>query len=434
MRSSLLAVSIAMALGAALPAAAQDTRDRELAELRAQLSQLQTRMAELEDRSDAQSEINIASQQAAEAAAKTQPKVEPRNGGLRVTSADGKSEFSLGGRIHFDAYAFDRDNADVTGTTDFRRARLTLAGKAAGWEYKVEQDFTGGSTTEGFRDVFIARDALGGKVTIGHFKPYRSMEEMTSSNEILMMERPFASATGIYAGRQFQQGVGYLTSGDNYSFGASVFNMRSASGPRNEGMGASTRATWAPINNDDSTLHFGASYSHENLNKGSADVSASAVYAGRRGPSQTIARTTGASGESIDTVGLEAAGAFGPLFFQSEYARATYGQPLGGDQDVDTWYLMGAWTITGERRPYRVGTGVFNSPRPNGPYGAWQLTARYDTIENKDIAGMEASSATFGVNWFINPSVRLMFNYTRGDNEFLGDKTNQFALRTQLSF
>ncbi|WP_058835123.1 porin [Luteimonas abyssi] len=435
MRSSLLALSVAVALGGiALPAAAQDARDREVAELRAQLQALQARMAELEDRSDAQSEINIAQQQAAASASSAQVKVEPRNGGLRVTSADGNSEFSLGGRIHFDAYAFDRDQADVTGTSEFRRARLTLAGKAAGWEYKMEQDFAAGSTTDGFRDVFIAREMLGGKLTIGHFKPYRSMEEMTSSNEILMMERPFASATGVYAGRQFQQGLGYQTSGDNYSFGTALFNLRSASGPRNEGMGASARATWAPINDDASTLHFGASYSHENLNKGSADFSASAVYAGRRGPSQTIATTTGASGESIDTIGLEAAGSFGPLFFQSEYARATYGQELGGDQDVDTWYLMGAWTITGEHRPYRVGTGVFNSPRPNGPGGAWQLTARYDTIENKDVAGMEASSTTFGVNWFMNSNVRMMFNYTRGDNEFLGDKTNQFAVRTQLSF
>ncbi len=62
--------------------------------------------------------------------------------------------------------------------------------------------------------MFIAKSALGGKFTIGHFKPYRSMEELTSSNEITMMERPFASATGLYNGRQFQQGVGYLRGSD----------------------------------------------------------------------------------------------------------------------------------------------------------------------------------------------------------------------------
>ena len=434
MRSSVLAVSIALALGvAALPASAQDARDRELAELKAQLSLLQQRVAELEDRSDAQSDINIASQQAAEAGARSAPKVETR-GGLKVASADGDYEFTVGGRIQFDAYAFDRDQADVTGTSEFRRARLTLGGKVQGWEYKIEQDFAAGSTTDGFRDVYIARNALGGKFTIGHFKPYRSLEELTSSNEILMMERPFASATGLYAGRQFQQGVGYLTAGDNHTFGATVFNLRSASGPRNEGMGASARATWAPINDDENTLHFGLSGSHENLNRGSADFSATAVYAGRRGPSQTIATTTGDSGASIDTVGLEAAGSFGPLFFQSEYARARYGQEIGPDQDVDTWYLMGAWTLTGEHKPYKSGTGVFGSPKPDASTGAWQLTARYDTIENKDVPGLEASSTTLGLNWFINPYVRMMFNYTRGDNEFNGDKTNQYAVRTQLNF
>ena len=434
MRHTILAAALATALGTtSFTAAAQTAQDREISELKAQIAALAAKVEELETRTDAQSDINVATQENLDKMATTTPTVSTK-GGIKITSADRKFEASIGGRIHFDAYAFDRDQASTTGTSEFRRARLTLQGKALGWDYKLENDFGAGGGLDGFRDVYIARSALGGKFTIGHFKPYRSMEELTSSNEILMMERPFASATGLFGGRQFQQGVGYLRSGDNYTAGFSAFNLRGASGPRNEGMGYAGRATFAPINTADSTLHFGASYSHENLNKGSADVSASAVYAGRRGPSQTIARVTGASGESIDTVGLEAAGAFGPLFFQSEYARASYGQPIGGDQDVDTWYLMGAWTITGERRPYRVGTGVFNSPRPNGAYGAWQLTARYDTIENRDIAGMEASSATFGVNWFINPSVRLMFNYTRGDNEFLGDTTNQFALRTQLSF
>lgn len=434
MRSSLLAGAIAIALGSAsFAAVAQDARDRELAELRAQLNALQAKVAELEDRSDAQSEINAENRQALESASQAGPKVDTR-GGLRVTSQDGQSEFSVGGRIHFDAYAFDRDQADVTGTSEFRRARLTLQGKLRGWEYKLEQDFSAGSTTDGFRDVFLARNAMGGKLFIGHFKPYRSMEELTSSNEILFMERPYASATGLYSGRQFQQGIGYTTSGDHHTFGATVFNLRSASGPRNEGLGAAARFTYAPIIDDERSLHFGVSGSHENLNKGSADFSAVAVYAGRRGPSQTIATVTGASGNSIDAIGLEAAGSFGPLFFQSELARATYGQPIGSDQDVQTWYLMGAWTLTGEHRPYNAGSGIYRSPVPNASTGAWQLTARYDTIENKDVAGLEATSATLGLNWFINPNVRMMFNYTRGDNEFVGDKTNQFAVRAQLNF
>lgn len=426
MRVTPIAAALALALAAG-PAAAS-----ELDELKAQIAALQERIAELEQRTDAQSEINVQTQQNLDQMQTNAPKVETK-GGIKVTSADKKFEAQIGGRIHFDAYAFDRDQADTTGTTDFRRARLTLSGKAFGWEYKVEQDFTGGDTTEGFRDVFIARKALGGKFTIGHFKPYRSMEELTSSNEITMMERPFASASGLFSGRQFVQGVGYLRAGDNYTFGVTAFNTRNAAGPRNEGMGAAARVTWAPINNDNNTLHFGLSASTENANRGSADVRAAVAYAGRRGPSQTIATTTGASGDSVDALGLELAGAFGPLFFQSEYARATFERPLGGDQDVETWYVMGSWMLTGQHKPYKAATGVFGSPKL-GDTGAWELTARYDHIENKDVDDLEASAWIVGLNYYFNPNVRVMFNYTKGDNEFTDDETGQYAVRTQLSF
>jgi phosphate-selective porin OprO and OprP len=412
MRSSILAVAITLAIGSiSFTAAAQSgtgssaERDRELVELKAQLAALQAQVASLEERTDAQSDINVSTQEGIDAMATGAPKVETK-GGIKVASADKNFEASLGGRIHFDAYAFDRDLASATGTTDFRRARLTLAGKAFGWEYKMEQDFAAGSTTEGFRDVYIAKKALGGKVTIGHFKPYRSMEELTSSNEITMMERPFASASGLYSGRQFGQGIGYLRGGDNYSFGATAYNLRNAASPRNEGVGAAARVTFAPINNDTSTLHFGLSASRENANRGSDDMSAKVSYAGRRGPSQTIATTSGESGDSVDTIGLEAAGAFGPVYFQSEYANATFNAPLGGDEEVETFYVMGSWMLTGEHKPYKAGNGVFGSAKGEG---MWELTARYDTIENKDVADLEASSTTLGLNYYFNPNVRLMF-------------------------
>ncbi|RYG12548.1 MAG: porin, partial [Burkholderiales bacterium] len=337
-----------------------------------------------------------------------------------------------GGRIHFDTYAFDRDLAATTGTTEFRRARLTLSGKAFGWDYKMEQDFGAGTNLEGLRDLYIAKSALGGKFTIGHFKPYRSMEELTSSNEILMMERPFASATGLFSNRQFQQGVGYQRSGDNYSAGFTAFNLRSAASSRTEGVGASGRVTYAPINNDNNTLHFGGWASLEDANQGSADLAVTANYAGRRGPSQNIGTVTGLSGDKLTAYGLEAAGAFGPLFFQGEYVNATLEKPLG-DQDVMTYYVQGSWMLNGGHKVYKSATGVFGSPKVTDKH-LWELTARYDYIENKDLLDREVSSWILGMNYYVNSNLRFMFNYTKGDNEFTGDETAQYALRTQFSF
>ena len=433
MRHTLLAVALATACGTvALPAAAQSAQDREIAELKAQIAALASKVEELETRSDAQSDINVATQENLDKMATSNPVIDTK-GGIKVTSADKKFEAQIGGRIHFDAYAFDRDIASATGTTEFRRARLTLQGKAYGWDYKVEQDFAAGTNLDGLRDAYIAKSALGGKFTIGHFKPYRSMEELTSSNEILMMERPFASATGLFSGRQFQQGVGYLRSGGNYTAGFSAFNLRGASGTRNEGVGYAGRVTFAPINTADSTLHFGAWASNENNNLGSADLSAVANYAGRRGPSQTIATVTGASRNEVTAYAVEAAGSFGPVFFQGEYANATFGQPIGADQDVTTWYLQGSWHLNGGHKPYKPATGVFGSA-PVTDKGLWELTARYDSIENKDIANREATSWILGVNYYVNPNLRFMFNYTQGDNSVTGDETGQYALRTQFAW
>ena len=432
MRHSFLAVALATALGTATPAAVAADHSAELAALKAQLAELTAKVAELEARTDAQSDINIGTQQNIENIAATTPKVETK-GGIKVTSPDRKFEASIGGRMHFDAYAFDRDVVATTGTSEFRRARLTLAGKALGWDYKIEQDFAAGTNLEGLRDAHISTALWGGRATIGHFKPYRSMEELTSSNEIPMMERTFASSSGLFNGRQYQQGVGYQRSADNYTAGFTVFNLRSPAGPRNEGMGAAGRVTWAPINNDNDTLHFGTWGRLEHATQGSADLSAVANYAGRRGPAQTIATTTGASRNTVTAYGLEAAGAFGPLFFQGEYVNATFGQPLGNDQDVTTWYLQGSWLINGGHKGYKSATGVFAAPRGTDK-GLWELAARYDTIENRDIANRRATNVILGVNYYVNPNLRFMFNYTQGDNEVNGDQTAQYALRTQFSW
>ena len=79
-------------------------------------------------------------------------------------------------------------------------------------------------------------------------------------------------------------------------------------------------------------------------------------------------------------------------------------------------------------------TGFFGSA-PVGDKGLWELTARYDSIENKDL-NRDVSSWILGMNYYVNPNLRFMFNYTQGDNEVPvnGEETAQYALRTQFSW
>ncbi|HSX64617.1 MAG TPA: porin, partial [Pseudoxanthomonas sp.] len=192
------------------------------------------------------------------------------------------------------------------------------------------------------------------------------------------------------------------------------------------------RVTFAPINNDNSTLHLGAWYSYENANQGSDNLAASFNYAGRRGPSQSIATTTGVSRNEVTAYALEAAGSFGPAFFQAEYADATFGQPLGADQDVKSYYVQGSFMLNGGHKAYKSATGVFASPKVVDK-GLWELTARYDYAENETL-NREVTSWILGMNYYVNPNLRFMFNYTQGDNEVTGDETAQYALRTQFSW
>ena len=200
-------------------------------------------------------------------------------------------------------------------------------------------------------------------------------------------------------------------------------------------MGFSGRATWAPINDGTSALHLGASYSYENLNKGGPNATAVSNYAGRRGPSLTMATTTAAIGTNdteISTYGLEAAYFNGPFYVQSEYARGSYGQTNGSSQDVDAFYVQGSWMLNGGMKVYKGATGVFGSPAVAGK-GLWELTARYDYAENETL-NREVTSWILGMNYYVNPNLRFMFNYTQGENEVTGDETAQYAVRTQFSF
>lgn len=381
-------------------------------------------------------------------------------GGLKITSDDGNFSASVGGRIHFDTYLFDTDIEDPISTTEFRRARITLKGNIYDWRYILEQDFAAGDTLSGFRDVYMARKVVNGEVRIGQFKPFRSMAEMTSSNEITFLERPFSSSTGLFDGHQFQQGIGWTGVMDCVTLGMMAFNLRDTGTPRNEGVGASGRLAWHPINTDYKTLHLGTSVSYENANRNSTDLVAEADYAGRRGPSQLMALTQGGDANKL---GLELAGSYGPLYLQAEYFIGDYegnyylseldyedsfGAPAPfpcdpdfgcyiSDQTVHTWYVQGSWMLTGEHKTYNVKRGAFNSAKPSGTGlwgGSWELTARYDTMENRDYDYLEASSTTVGINYYANSNVRFMANFIFGDDDFTGDNTNQLGLRAQIKW
>jgi phosphate-selective porin OprO/OprP len=375
-------------------------------------------------------------------------------GGFKIKSEDGNFEAKIGGRIHFDGnYYTDEDDINV-GTQNsgndffFRRARLTLEGRAYDYKYKFENDFasSGGQSTiknnkqvnnEGLREMWIGRDVLGGaNLRLGQAKPYRGMEELTSSNELTFMERPFATATGIY-GEQFVLGAFLDGHGEGYGWGVSAYSPRSASDANAGGNGANARGFIVPIRSNGNLVHIGLSASVDKYGIGN-EKNPDVRVVGRENGLKS-GKLLAASYDEQTTVAAELAARFGAVTLQGEYAKSAFKDTITAvpnpDQDVDTYYVQASYMLTDHVKPYDFKKGVFKSPKVDGEEGALELKARFDTIENKDISGNEASYYTVGLNYYATPNTRFMLEYVDGETKVGTDKkASAVTARAQFNF
>ncbi len=429
--------ALAVALGAALApvvATAADIPAAEVTALRAEIAALQARLDALEARAgNASAAVGApAAEPVAAAPAAGAPAAAPTvaaGPGLEIESADGESSFEIAGRIHYDVYAHDADQVPSTGGSEFRRARVQVEGSAAGWGYRVQAELSGRNTD--LRDVYLERGFGDSTLTIGQFKPFRSMDELTSSNDITAMERGFGSAAGLFADRQWQQGVGWLTGFGRGSLGVSAFSLREDNTARNEGWGTAARGTWAPLLGDDRLVHLGAWYSLENGGDDTPGTTVEVAYGGRRGPEALLFESLDGPDFEQRSAGLEFAGLRGGFHWQGEWSRATVAGP-GGDGRLEAAYLQAGWLFGGVRE-YDVGEGVFGSPVDIGE-GLWEVVARVDRIRLRDAAGVEARRFVIGTNWYVNEQLRFMLNWTQGEDVATGDEPSQLALRAQYVF
>lgn len=406
-------------------------------------------------------------------------------GGISVKSDDGNFEFKIGGRIHFDAVSIDPDDSPAyaeEGGAYFRRARLSLSGKASGWDFKFENDFadndattsvdcddsvsppdcSGATTgTSSFREMWLGTTlpyVPGARITIGQFKPLRSMEELTSSNEITMMERPFASASGMFSGRQFAMGAKIEGSGEKYTWGLALQNnsvFKAADTRTTEEPVVTGRVTFAPLSEEGMVVHLGLSGGMENGNTetGARLRGRGKLPATDLGTSRTLAEAgaaTLAENKDATHAGLELAGTFSLFYLQAEYMQSTYtdaydNETSGDPEDatVSTYYVMASAFVTGETKPYKA--GLFKSPKPKrSDIGAVELKARYDFAKNDDAPTSstnerEISVLTVGANWYPNSNVRFMLEYSMADDKTTqvdGDfvKPTAVTLRSQFHF
>jgi len=366
--------------------------------------------------------------------------------GLNFDSQDGNFQLKLGGRLQTDWLWSSEDNQikqDVGEQEDgveFRRARIVFSGLVYdNVEYKMEFDFEGGDAD--FKDVYLAlTDFPLGTLQMGHFKEPFSLDELTSSKYITFMERGLPNVfapsrnTGFMlhnaaADERMTTAIGVFRDTDDYG---------EDSGD-DGGYNVTGRITALPIYEDKgaSLLHIGAGYSYRNPDDS---------IRFRQRPEAHLADyfvdTGSFAGDQADLLGLEAAWVNGPLSLQGEYMMADADR-LGGGSDVkfDGYYVQASYFLTGENRSYKTSEGAFSRTKPKKNYsaaggpGAWEAKARYSELDlsDSDVTGGELNNVTAGVNWYLNPNTKIMWDYVHADKDKVG-KADMLMMRLQFEF
>jgi phosphate-selective porin OprO/OprP len=358
--------------------------------------------------------------------------------GFNVAREDGAFKLKFGGRVQLDGAVIEesdglnQDLRDLGGNgqgngVEFRRARIFFEGTV--YErlfFRAQYDFAEGAPE--FKDVYMGLKGLGpvGSIQVGQFKEPFFLDEQTSSNYITFMERPLGNAffpdrnVGVMAfnnlaDKRVLWQIG--TFRDTNDFGSAFSSFTRTN------WDVAARLTGLPIWEDEGShyLHLGADYVHRFV--GSDSVSYSQRPEAHLADNFVNTNTVSAGGTNL--FDAELAYVRGPLALQSEYTHSLVNGE-DGQSNVGFWaaYAQVSYFLTGEHKVYEPEYGRFGRTKPKanfdpaeGGWGAWEVAARYSYLDLNDsnVRGGKLSDVTAGINWYLFPNARIMFNYIYAD-------------------
>jgi phosphate-selective porin OprO/OprP len=130
------------------------------------------------------------------------------------------------------------------------------------------------------------------------------------------------------------------------------------------------------------------------------------------------------------TVAPEFAMVLGPWTIQAEWAGQFFTHAVAGNGQLQGTVLYHGgyaevlYFLTGEHQEYDRREGVFGRVVPRTSFrwkkdegccgcGAWQVGVRFSYLDlnDKDVRGGQVYDWTLGLNWFLNPNMKLQLNY-----------------------
>jgi len=391
-----------------------------------------------------------------------------------------KFSVKVGGRIQWDnTYGTDSGLAaagleDFLNGHEFRRVRLFASGKGYGiFDYKVQIDFADFNNPVA-KDIYLGlTESPIGKIWIGHFKEPFSLEQLTSSKYITFLERSLTDAMvpgrnmGVMAFDNWgADGNGTWALGmfwdDRQQEGDDADDDGNVNNTDEEFRTITARVTYLPVNDADGRclVHVGAAFRHVEV-----EEQFNRVRFRARPEIHDTGHVLGVRARpGLDTYqqyGLELAAVRGPASVQAEYIITDFQDRF--NSNLDGFYVYASYFLTGEHRPYSLKRGSFGRVKPLENFwwvdntsdescsfglGAWELAARYSTLDWID-DGLESAGGgsdgvpgelddfTLGVNWYWNPHMRVMFNYVHSDLDTIRGRDadiDAFLTRFQVDF
>ncbi len=394
-------------------------------------------------------------------------------------------------------------NRDLNEGFNFRRARFGIDGKLfRDFDYSFIYEFGGSGQEDPGRlyEAAITYTYLKPfRFKVGAFEPNIGLAAAVSTSQMPLMERPAPAevARNVAAGDSrvaFQISANdVIGAGDtgvaarwmiSSAYTANIIATGSSAAsattqPFDEQNAVIARATIAPFYSTDWQAHFGVNYQyvlHPNDQLGNPVGAATGV----RYPSQLRDRPelrldgtrlvdTGAiDSRHTEVFGVEGAFMTGPAMIEGEWFRYKIDRrsitaTTLPDPHFTGWYVQGSWMLTGESRVYNPVEARFDAPKLNysfnpeaGTYGAFELAARYSDLDlnyHEGAAGTTPAAAlgavrggeqkiyTVGVNWYLNPSMRVMVDFQHVKIDRLGatglqvgQTYNALAARGQVNF
>lgn len=393
--------------------------------------------------------------------------------GLVFQDEAGSWKLQLNGRIQADYRNYTPDDWK-SDTFSVRRARLggtftflkDFAVRAEG-EYANDNTGAKGTTALTYGYLDFTRWP-GAKIRAGQFKPFFGLERANSTNFIDFTELSLATNNGAIFTSTYDRGV--MLFGDPLpwlNYNAYIVN---GSGQNNDDVkdskdsGLRVNANLAKLTNQENmVLHVGASASQGNI--GFSTATGTSIAQNTEGSGVqffNVANIQGSAPTDRSRTGVEAAIAYGPVKFQSEYITANFEGTKGAakfDNDINTWYADLNWLVTGENYAQAYKSGVFGRIKPKRDFdskdgwGAFELGLRYSQFDASDFKSLlpvatattaftsKANAWTAGAKWLLNPNARLLLNYihTHFDTDILvngklDDAEEAVVLRAQYDF